>query len=146
MFCPGTSTLADGRILITGGLSDRRASIYDYRNDSFSRTADMNIGRGYQSQLTLSNGDVFTLGGSWSGGTGNKLGEVYTESTTRKWTTKPGINAAGDILTDDFQGVYRSDNHMWLFEATDGRIFHAGPARRMHWINLAGTGSVTQSV
>lgn len=44
------------------------------------------------------------------------------------------------------QGEYRSDNHMWLFEAPNGKIFHAGPAKQMHWIDLTGDGTVTESV
>ena len=35
---------------------------------------------------------------------------------------------------------------MWLFEAKDGRVFHAGPAKQMHWFNLTGDGSVTDSM
>jgi galactose oxidase len=38
----------------------------------------MNIGRGYQGMTLLSNGEAFTLGGSWSGGIGGKLGEVWS--------------------------------------------------------------------
>ena len=38
----------------------------------------MNIGRGYQGMTLLSNGQAFTLGGSWSGVLGGKLGEVWS--------------------------------------------------------------------
>ena len=40
----------------------------------------MNIPRGYNANTILPDGSVFTLGGSWSGGVGNKHGEVWTES------------------------------------------------------------------
>lgn len=62
----------------------------------------MNIGRGYHSQLLLTDGTVFTLGGSWMGGIGGKTGEVYSP-TTETWTLKPGIASNGSLLTDDFE-------------------------------------------
>jgi galactose oxidase len=146
MFCPGTSVLDDGRIMITGGSNSRTVTIYDPAYNSWSNGPDMSIGRGYHSQTVLSDGSVFTLGGSWSGGTGSKHGEVWTNIGV--WQQKSGIKIpnTSTLLTADKQGVYRGDNHMWLFEAPDGRIFHAGPSRRMHWIDLAGNGVILQSV
>jgi galactose oxidase len=141
MFCPGTSTLADGRLLITGGLSGPRSTIYDPLTDTWSSGPDMNVGRGYHSQLTLANGNVFTLGGSWSAGVGGKVGEVY-DPVANTWTAKPGIQADGTVNTEDVEGYYRSDNHMWFYEASNGKILHAGPSKTMHWIDLAGDGSV----
>jgi galactose oxidase len=144
MFCPGTSTLFDGRVLITGGQTAATATIYDPFADTWTGTTDMNVPRAYHSQLTLTDGTIFVFGGSWSGGRGNKIGEVY-DPVTRVWTRKPGINANGSINTNDAQGVYRADNHMWLYEATNGKILHLGPSRMMHWFDLAGSGSVTDA-
>src|SRR5262249_296584 len=42
-------------------------------------------------------------------------------------------------------GIYRSDNHAWLFAASNGRIFHAGPSPYMHWITTSGDGSITDA-
>jgi galactose oxidase len=108
----------------------------------------MNVARGYQSQLTLSDGRVFVFGGSWSGGVGGKVGEVYTElqNGTGTWTLKNGITTIPSCLTNDTEGIYRSDNHMWMFEHTDGRILQAGPSKRMHWISLDGNGTITPTV
>jgi galactose oxidase len=145
MFCPGTSTLADGQMLITGGITGVRSTLYNPWNNTWTSAANMTVERGYQSQLTLSNGKVFVLGGSWSGEVGRKYGEVYDHSS-RTWTRKPGTEPKGEILTNDVEGSYRTDNHMWLFEATDGRILHAGPAKRMHWINLTENGSIIPSM
>jgi hypothetical protein len=39
----------------------------------------MNIPRGYQGAVTLSDGSAFTIGGSWSGGQGNKDADIWTE-------------------------------------------------------------------
>lgn len=150
MFCPGTSIMPDGRIFVSGGLTTTATSFYDTRNDTWSRGRQMNIGRGYQSQVTLSDGRVFTFGGSWSGGIGGKLGEVYHElpNGTGVWTVKPGITPIPSCLVNVVSGVPidKSDNHMWFFEHTDGRILQAGPSRQMHWITLNGNGTITPTV
>jgi galactose oxidase len=148
MFCPGTSVLPDGRFMVSGGQTNILTSIYNPVTDLWTVGKRMNIGRGYQSQVTLSDGSVFTLGGSWNGGLGGKIGEVYTEfpNGTASWRLLPGITTIPSVLTNDTQGIYRSDNHMWFFEHTDGRILQAGPSKQMHWITLEGNGSITPTV
>jgi galactose oxidase len=143
MFCPGTSMLADGRILVTGGSNATKASLYDPRTDTWSSAADMTVGRGYQGQTTLSTGEVFTVGGSWSGGRTGKPGELYSPAAN-SWRSLPNVPAA-PFLTADPAGVYRADNHAWLFAAGGGRVFHAGPSAKMHWIDTAGQGKVTDA-
>ena len=144
MFCPGTSTLADGRLVVTGGLSTAETSIFNPATMTWKRSAKMKVGRGYQAQLTLSDGRPFLLGGSWSGPQGGKFAEVYSEdaSGVGSWTLLGGIAANGTLLTNDTEGITKSDNHMWLFEAEGGRVFHAGPSKNMHWLHLGGNGSV----
>lgn len=146
MFCPGTSVLEDGRVMITGGSNGLKVTIYDPSNNSWTNGPDMNIARGYHAQTVLSDGSVFVLGGSWSGTRGGKNGEVFSDHGG--WQLKSGITIpnSSSLLTADKQGVYRADNHMWLFEAPNGKIFHAGPSRRMHWIDLSGNGLITPSV
>jgi galactose oxidase len=62
---------------------------------------------------------VFTIGGSYSGGVGQKNGEVYEGGEAPSytpdggWRLLPGCPVA-PILTKDLQGVYRADNHAWL--------------------------------
>ena len=72
MFCPGVAILPNGDIMVTGGLSDQQTSIYDPATNSWTAGPQMNIGRGYQGMTLLSNGQAFTLGGSWSGALGGK--------------------------------------------------------------------------
>jgi hypothetical protein len=61
---------------------------------------------------------IFTLGGSWSGGQGNKYGEVF-DPLAAAWrgltTVKPEF-----ILTADKAGTYRADNHAWFFGWLNG--------------------------
>lgn len=140
MFCPGTSYLADGRLLVSGGSNAAQTSIYNPSTNSWTAGSRMVIPRGYQSNVTLSNGNVFTIGGSWSGGNGGKTGEVW--SPTNGWWNRLDNASVTPILTADKAGVWRSDNHAWLFAASEGRVFHAGPSKRMNWYTTTGEGSV----
>jgi galactose oxidase len=134
--------------MVSGGQTNILTSIYNPVTDLWTTGKRMNIGRGYQSQVTLSDGRVFTFGGSWNGGLGGKIGEVYTEfpNGTASWRQLPGISTIPSVLTNDTQGIYRADNHMWFFEHTDGRILQAGPSKQMHWITLDGNGTITPTV
>jgi hypothetical protein len=138
MFCPGTANLADGRILVNGGMDSDKTSIYDPAKGSWSIGPGMNIPRGYEANTLTWNGAVFTLGGSWSGGTGGKNGEIWTAAGG--WQLLPGVPVA-PMLTADPEGVYRSDNHMWLISTGTGRLLQAGPSQQMNWIDTAGSGS-----
>lgn len=141
MFCPGIANLADGRIHVSGGSSAQSTSIYDPATNAWITSSPMNIARGYQGAVTLSNGDVFTIGGSWSGGHGNKDAEVWSVANG-SWRRL--VNVWDDyVLTNDAQGIYRADNHAWLFTTSGGRVFHAGPSKRMNWFDTSGNGGVT---
>jgi galactose oxidase len=142
MFCPGISLLPDGQILISGGSNSEKTTLYNPGTNTWAPGPDMNIARAYQSNVTTSTGEVFSLGGSWAGGVGNKNGEVW--SSAGGWRTLPNVTV-GNILTDDPAGEYRSDNHTWLFSAAGGGVFHAGPSRQMNWISTAGDGSITSA-
>ncbi|KAL8927152.1 MAG: hypothetical protein Q9208_002536 [Pyrenodesmia sp. 3 TL-2023] len=147
MFCEGLSMDADGRIVAAGGNSDRGTSIYDSVADSWSDGGDLIKPRGYQSQATLSDGRLFTIGASWSGGSSTdnpKDGEIY-DTATNAWTALPGC-PVDPMLTSDPEDVslghiYRGDNHGWLFGWKDGSVFQAGPAVAMNWYGTSGTGS-----
>ncbi|WP_051091217.1 RICIN domain-containing protein [Methylopila sp. M107] len=143
MFCPGTSVLADGRILVTGGSSSSKASIYNPTTNAWTATTRLNVPRGYQGDTLLSTGDVFTVGGSWSGGQGGKLGEVWNRSTGA-WRKLAGVTGESMAGTDS-GGIYRADNHMWLYGAANGYVFQAGPSAMMHWVDTAGTGTVANA-
>uniref|UniRef100_UPI00261650A1 galactose oxidase-like domain-containing protein n=1 Tax=uncultured Maribacter sp. TaxID=431308 RepID=UPI00261650A1 len=140
MFCPGINNLADGRILSAGGTTSEKTSIYDPETNQWSTAQDMHIPRGYQGNTTLANGAVFTVGGSWSQGAGNNGGkdaEIWSPETG--WISLPFIKGS-DIynatdLAKEEQGLYRVDNHVWLWPAPNGHLFHAGPSEMMHWID-----------
>ncbi|KAK5442065.1 hypothetical protein LTS15_011113 [Exophiala xenobiotica] len=141
MFCPGISLDFNGRPIVTGGNNAQKTSIYDPLTDAWIAGSNMKISRGYQSSATCSDGRIFTIGGSWSGGEGGKNGEIYN-TTTGNWTLLPGCPVA-PMLTADTQGVYRSDNHAWLFGWKNGSVFQAGPSKAMNWYDMAGSGAVS---
>jgi galactose oxidase len=142
MFCPGTSMLADGRILVNGGSTRSKTSIFDPRTGIWSKSNVMNIPRGYQGNTLLSTGEVLTLGGSWSGGVGGKGGELWASGLG--WRLLPGV-PADPFIGPDPKGVAKGDNHLWLIAASDGWAFHAGPAAEMHWIDTKGSGAVVDA-
>ena len=142
MFCPGTANLFNGNILVNGGDSSPKTSLYNPTSGLWTSDADMNIPRGYEGDTVLTNGSVMTLGGSWSGGEGGKTAEVWTEGSG--WTVLSNVPETS-IIGPDPQGVYRGDNHLWMFSAPNGEVFHAGPSAQMHWITTSGAGTITSA-
>lgn len=143
MFCPALSSLEDGRMVISGGSDAEAVSIYNPETNEFTRAPNMTIARGYQSSCTLSDGRIFTIGGSYSGGRGGKNGEVY-DADTNEWTYLPDATVE-DMLTADEGGIWRQDNHGWLFGWKNGTVFQAGPSKTQHWYGTEGDGSVLEA-
>ncbi|PWN33051.1 galactose oxidase [Meira miltonrushii] len=147
MFCPGMNSLPDGRLIIDGGDTDQAVTLYDPFANTFTRAANMTMGRGYQSSVLLSNGKTFTIGGSFTGGIGGqdgvpmKDGEVY-DSTTNQWSPLSGALVQPMLTTYDNAGAWRTDNHAWLFAWSGGSVFQAGPSKNMNWYSTAGSGGV----
>jgi galactose oxidase len=153
MFCPGTAVLPDGRVLVNGGSSSPKTSLYSPATSTWSISGEMNVPRGYEADTvlsygTLSNGalagvQVLTLGGSWSGGEGGKSGEVWN-SSTGAWTLLSGVPET-NIVGPDPQGIYRGDNHAWMFAQSGGYVFQAGPSAQMNWITTSGAGTISSA-
>ncbi len=139
MFCPGLSLDFGGKVFVTGGNDNKRASVFDPPFDSWAKAPDMLIGRGYQSQCTIADGRTFVIGGSWSGGQGGKNGELYSPNANT-WYPLPGC-PVGPMLTADNGGIFRADNHGWLFAWKDKTVFQAGPSKQMNWYGTGGQGS-----
>jgi galactose oxidase len=143
MFCTGLALLPDGRVLINGGSNDKATTIYDPATNTWTQGPLMNIPRAYNADTTLSTGQVLTLGGSWYDAAGNKNGEIFTASgATGQWRSLPGV-LASKILTADPAGIFRADNHAWLFAQPGGTVFQAGPSKQMNWITTTGQGTIT---
>ena len=139
MFCPGISALEDGRILIQGGSDAKANSFYNPATNTFTRAPDLLMPRGYQSSVTLSDNRVFTIGGAYSGPRKGKDGEVF-DPKSNSWKALPGAKV-GPMLTVDKEGIWREDNHAWLFAWKDGSVFQAGPSKAMNWYSSKGNGA-----
>lgn len=143
MFCPGMSMLPDGLLLVNGGSSSSHTSFYDPFVGATGTWIDgtpMNIPRGYNTDVTLSNGDVFTIGGSWSGSVDQapQAGELWSPTAGWQRTGIPGGVILGPDLVDQAQGYLEfGDDHAWLFAMPNGRVFHAGPASQMNFFDPA---------
>jgi galactose oxidase len=143
MFCPGLSVDALGGAVVTGGNTAPATTIYQVSGGTWQPVSNMKIARGYQAQVTLSDTRIFTIGGSWSGGEGGKNGEIYNV-TSNAWSLLTGAPVA-PMLTADQQGVYRQDNHGWLFAWKNNYVFQAGPSKAMNWYGTTGNGSQTSA-
>ena len=180
MFCPGIAMLTNGDVFVVagsaGGNDDGASSSSTWTGNAFEEGPSLNIARGYNSALTLANGEVrfllrplssavpavidilkkygcliltgarierlclallssictfsdalppirmllhvFTLGGSFRTLNRNedKWGEVYSPSADT-WRLTPNILGEA-ILSDDPQGVFRTDNYGFFFAWT----------------------------
>lgn len=130
MFCPGISMDFDGRVVVSGGADSDKTSVFNGTGWEIAKS--MKLHRGYHATTTLSDGRIFAIGGSWSGGPNNpKDGELY-DPWKRSW--KRLYNLEGEIIETDDRPL-RADNHAWLFGWKNGSVFHAGPSYNMHWFN-----------
>ncbi|KAL8684845.1 MAG: hypothetical protein Q9218_008108 [Villophora microphyllina] len=59
---------------------------------------------------------------------------------TNTWSLLSGCPVA-PMLTADAQGLYRADNHGWLFGWKNSSVFQAGPSKAMNWYTTTGTGA-----
>ncbi|MEZ4606422.1 MAG: hypothetical protein R2865_06375 [Deinococcales bacterium] len=129
MFCPGTSLLADGKLIVNGGSSNLKTSLYDFEQDLWVTSKNMHIRRGYNSSVTLASGEVFTIGGSWGVlGTSRdpqKNGELWNP-LTRLWTLLPGAKTDPMLDQDSHDDKY-SDMHPWIYAAPNGKDFFSRP-------------------
>ncbi|MGO9344485.1 MAG: discoidin domain-containing protein, partial [Acidimicrobiales bacterium] len=138
MFCPGIAILPNGEIIVAGGDTQDATSIYNPATDSWSKASPLNIPRGYNGMTLLSNGQAFTLGGSWAGGIGGKTAEVW--SSTAGWRELPGVPETSiETQVNSLEG----DSYGWFIPTSNGEVFDAGPSSEMHWITTTGAGSIT---
>jgi hypothetical protein len=70
------------------------------------------LGLHHQCISGLTRVQIFTLGGSWSGGEGGKNGEKLPAGGT--WQRLDNVPVSR-IVTADPRGEYRADNHGWFF-------------------------------
>lgn len=142
MFCPGTSLLGDGRLLVTGGGNAEKASTYDLFTDDWEAVGELNRARGYQGQVTLASGEALVVGGRWNSDGDERPGEVF-DPGSNSWRELPGVDAE-TLSTRDPQ-PHRAADHIWLLPLSGGRLLAAGPSARMHWVDTQGEGGLVKA-
>ena len=149
IYCSGQTILADGRVLVTGGHSNRgetefhgspRMRLFDYRNmndpitHGWSLGADMNAGRWYPTNVPLAGGKALVLGGYVTENNYNQTPQVY-DPVARSWRTLSTASSAPDLPL-----------YPWLYPAPGGKVFYAGPRQETRFLDLAGTGAWSQPI
>ncbi len=120
IFCSAHVSLADGRILVTGGFTSasygiKDTNIYNPVTKTWIRVADMNYPRWYPTAVALSDGRVVVMGGTIAPGIYADIPEVYNP-TNNTWTELP----AARLNTDTYPNAYLMPN---------GKVFIvSGPA------------------
>jgi hypothetical protein len=134
IFCSGHAFLPDGRLLVTGGaVVDRdglkNASLYDPGTNNWTAVEDMNAGRWYPTVLTLGNGEMLVVSGSFitfplPGRTDpgiNDLPQILGQNG--KWRDVPGLQPLPK--TNDMNDIVWP-LYPFLHVAPDGNVFMSG--------------------
>ncbi|HBR99309.1 MAG TPA: hypothetical protein DD979_18320, partial [Gammaproteobacteria bacterium] len=146
MFCAGISMLQDGSVLASGGNPNlQHSSIFDIDNNTWTAAPFMNQTRWYGTSLSLSSGEVFATFAKAA----NEIPEIFTPGAG--WTELPDAHMQ-NLLNDQNQvnaaavnGATTAQWYAYMHVAPDGRVFHPGPTKTMHWFETDGTGSVTSA-
>lgn len=151
LFCSGHSFLPDGRLLVTGGhekyspfpfsegLGDKSVNIFDYRTTDtpWSRLdTGMSLGRWYPYNVTLANGDVALLGGTyWKNrplpGATPELPDSEDNPAPEKYKFVPGGQGSVAVYTQDTNPFAAIDVYPLVHLMGDGRILVTGVGSRM---------------
>lgn len=132
LFCAGSAHMWDGRILFAGGdgaVSGRNgplsnANIYNPSSNTWERVDNMHAPRWYSSVAALPNGELLTMGGSYSP---TPLAEVF--QLDKHWRALPIVPPYS--LSGDYQ---------WIQSGPDGDVIYFGPHDLISTIETEGRG------
>lgn len=133
LFCAGHTSLADGRVFISGGhIADytgyAHSVIFDPNRNTYTSLPDMNEGRWYPTATVLSNGDVLVVSGDVNSNTNvDPLPQVY-QFATNSWRNLTSAQLSLPLYPT-------------MFLAPNGKVFAAGPAPNSKYLDTSGTGA-----
>jgi YVTN family beta-propeller protein len=145
MFCAGVSTLADGRIVASGGNPyDTRTSAFNPQTLTWQALGNMNQNRWYGTALLLPGNQIFETFANAAGNTSERY-----DPATNLWSATSGATMQ-DLLNEqnaeNGQTTVNSasDLQWWsqMAVAPDGRILHGGPTQTWHLFDPRGSGAV----
>jgi hypothetical protein len=139
LFCSGHSFLPDGRLLVTGGhekasvspftegLGDKSVNLFDYNNTTspWSRLATgLSLGRWYPYNVTLENGNVAILGGSYWTNRSTPGAQPLTDKNPNpeKYIFDPNGQGSVAVLQQDQNPYGAPDVYPLLHLVADGRV------------------------
>lgn len=141
LFCAGHAWMGDGRLFVPGGhIKDGEgapnASIYHPGSNTWTAVSNMNGGRWYPTATTLANGDILVEAGTIKIGQDNREAQVW-QVASETWRTL--INAGNQ------HGSYPiwADYYPFMYQASDGRVFCAGPQQMARYLDPTGLGTWT---
>lgn len=132
LFCAGSAHLWDGRVLFAGGDSEpngrngplSNTNLYDPWTNTWERADNMSAARWYSSVTALPNGEMLTLGGSYSP---QPLAEVFQlDQRWRDLHINPPYSLSGD--------------YQWIQTGPDGSVLYFGPHNLLSTINTEDKG------
>lgn len=152
IFCSGYAFLENGHMLVAGGhitgsFGEDKMSIYDPFTNEWTPQPAMNHGRWYPTAVTLANGDVLVMGGTFdlNGAVAvNTIPQVW-DASQKEWRTL--TNAKHDSQPDNpnffpTDGGYpdHPNYYPFLYVTAHDEVFNAGPQRMARYLNTAGLG------
>lgn len=137
LFCSGHTLLRDGRLLVVGGhLADseglNQSCVYDPVDNIWTASTVMNDGRWYPTAVTLPDGSVIVLSGSFLQNgqkPNNLLPQVWRDGS---WTTLSPFPDGGTF-----------ELYPRVHVASDGQVILSGPLAKTWSLNVAGGGQWT---
>jgi galactose oxidase-like protein/carboxypeptidase family protein/glyoxal oxidase-like protein/Kelch motif protein len=135
VFCQGHAQLGDGRLFSSGGhiqdfVGMPHASIYNWATNTWTQVPDMNAGRWYPTNTTLSNGDVLVISGTIDSSSNyNEIPQVY-QVATNSWRTLSSAQ-------------FHTQTYPFMFLAPNGKVFLAGWNPDTRYLDTSGTGAWT---
>jgi hypothetical protein len=140
LFCSGHTFLPDGRLMVVGGhLFDsqgvNQSCVYDPATDRWTAEAEMNKGRWYPSAITLPDGGVLVLSGSFATGPLRPpTNDSGTNTTPQIWR-----GVGWESLKDHADGLTLFPR--FHIEPKKGQVFMSGAQGQSFFLDAAAPGT-----
>jgi hypothetical protein len=135
LHCAGQATLADGRVIVIGGVVVSPhdgipvTATFDPSTGTWTRRRDMAAARWYPTATTLADGRVLATSGDAPGDVRITTPEIY-DPATDIWTSLPGANRS--------QVLYP-----FMYQLPNGKVYEAGTKDSTYYFGVSGSGSLT---